>query len=128
MGKKYATTKKDFERFKRECRGWINVFGLKGWEFTFLHDRCVDEEDTAMCQYSWQNRYVFLMLNKVWLNPVSALEIRRAAFHEVCELLFVRLGELAEERFIEKRELKEEVHNLVRTFENAFFDLGDLGN
>jgi len=63
-------------------------------------------------------------LSKDWTDalPLNNKEIRRCAFHEVCELLLGNLRDIAGSRFILEREIDEQVHIIIRTLENVIFE------
>jgi hypothetical protein len=121
------TTAKDFKLFKETAQYWIKRFGLTGWEIYIEHADDPEQENIAWCKVytgasGLSNRTTTIGLEKVWAeNDVTPLEIRKAAFHEVCELMFSRLEILAVERFVLRREIREEVHNLIRIMEHVLF-------
>lgn len=121
-----TTTKAHFEIFKAECRRWLDYFGLKGWDVFFEHDNPENGESCfASCFYRLLGRNATFFLSKDWgHNEVTEQQVRRSAFHEVCELLLSRMKVLARSRFINEDEIEEEIHNLIRTFENTVFEGG----
>ncbi len=118
--KKNKTTKKHFEIFKAECEKWIEFFGLKGWRVEYWHEYCKGAR--ASCSYSFEDRTADIYLSTEWNSPINISEIKRTAFHEACEVLFIRIRVIAEYRYIDKSEVDEEVHALVRTLENTVFN------
>jgi hypothetical protein len=121
------TTAKDFKLFKETAQYWIKRFGLTGWEVYFEHSNDPEFPGLAWCKVSLSadglaNRTVVLGLEKKWdTNETTVSEIKRSAFHEVCELLFSRFEALAVDRFVQRREIREEVHNLIRIMEHVLF-------
>ncbi len=93
------TTKKDFKLFKRECRKWINFFGLKQWEVLYFHEPC--ENDSRAKYYT---------------------NISSIAFHEVVEgMLFANITFMLTARGYSKSEIDEVIHPIIRTLENTVF-------
>ena len=119
------TTKKDFEIFKTECEKWIEIFGLKGWAIEFYHKDDL-KDSRASCSYDVVSRSASLYLNITWHeDTVSEANIRKSAFHEVCEVMLCNIRCLAETRFISKIEIDEECHAIIRTLENVLWSEND---
>ena len=117
------TTKKDFKTFCTEVDRWINLYGLRGWEITVTHEE-LDEGWAAKCVFWMQDRAAEVTLAKTWDSDkfeINDSEIRKAAFHEMTELLMSRLQIIAESRYILQREIEEEVHNVIKVLENVLF-------
>jgi len=117
------TTKKHFELFKKECKKWIEFFGLKEWNVSY--DWCTPVED---CVLAWSNHHFsakssYLILSKEWRNtvPVTNEQVKKSAFHEVCEMMLFPLRYMSECRFLSDTEIDPEIHRLIRTFENVIF-------
>jgi prephenate dehydrogenase len=119
VDRKYKTTKKDFKVFCDSVYYWINEFGLKGWHLYFEHVYL--ENSLAQVTYNIITRIATFKLSTIWDIPVSNRDINLRAFHEVLELLLSRLNILAKLRFINEGEIDEELHNIIRIFENIFF-------
>lgn len=122
------TTKKHFEVFKKECKKWIDVFGLKGWYINYYHENWNEAEETgeAWCAWEVKPRCASLCLCTEWDDsvPLTNKMIKRAAFHEVMHILLGRLFSFAltEDEKIPYDIKAEEVHSLIRIFENIFFE------
>ena len=116
----YKTTSKHFKIFKEEVYYWFKEFGLKGWELFLCH---VHEEDGdyANAWGSQKGRLCEIALGKKWfdLKP-SHYHLRRYAFHETCEIMFNRIEGYSTKK--NKKEAREEVHNIIRILENVFFN------
>lgn len=118
----YKTSPRHFEIFKKECLKWIEIFGLKDWECHFSHDTW-DDCNRANLRANITGRIVSINLNPNWENmEINNHEVRKTAYHEICELLLVRLGWLARERTVAEAEVEEEAHAIIRRLENAFFE------
>lgn len=119
----YQLTEDDFEIFKEEACKWIDFFGLKDWVvyYSFEHlDDC-----RAQCMANWSAKACSLTLGKFPERELTENEIRRHAFHEVCELLVSDFEFMAlnEDVPLEERKRLTEVarHGLIRRLENSVF-------
>lgn len=116
------TTKKDFELFKSTCKKWVERFGLKGWEICYQHVKLRDDR-TAECSYDMIGRTASLALStEIDDDTYGHRSVCRDAFHEVGELLLVRIRVLARRRYATEDDIDEEVHGIIRTLENVLFD------
>lgn len=114
------TTTEDFNIFQLEAVKWLGYFGLKGWRIFWKHEKL--DADFAQVRYNILARNAVFVLNTEFDTcDYSEDQIRSSAFHEVCELLLVRLSDMGKMRFITEVEIDEEVHNLIRIFENTIF-------
>jgi len=124
------TTKKDFEVFKKECKKWIDIFELNNWEIMFIHSKRADNR--AWINPSTDPRLVKIALGAEWINlepdTISVNDIKRVAFHEICELLLEPLGYLAECRFITETEIEPARHDIIGKLENTIFKDSDQRN
>lgn len=113
--------KKQFSIFKKECVKWIRIFGMYGWEYTFLH--CDLDTDAATCTWPSKSsdRQFALSLNKDLPN-YSEIDIKRTAFHEVMEAFLYKISFLCEARYLQQEEIDDERHNIIRTLEKVIFD------
>ncbi len=122
------TTKKHFELFIKECKYWINKFGLRGWCIDYTNERLVDGNKADV---SWKmiSRVARINLEPIWgdkdeiYKVITDKMIRQTAFHEVCELLLGRLGMMADGKIANTKDAtEEETHNIIRTLENTMFE------
>lgn len=115
------TTENDFKLLEKEGKKWIAFFGLKGWEINFLHKND-DLDSLGYTKFNYTNRIADVVLCKDWgKRKVTEKEIKKTAFHEICEVLMYRLRYIAESRFITDVETNEEIHNIIRILENTIF-------
>ena len=115
------TTKKDFQIFKKECVKWLQVFGLKGWEIHYSHEK-IKLEWSASCSYNFTGRVATLTLNTERDEDYyNTKDIKKDAFHEVCEVFLARISVLAESRYIAETDIKEEAHAIIQTLGNILF-------
>lgn len=118
-----TTTEDHFNLFVDECHKWIKFFGLLGWKVCFIHSKVVkDCRANIYFPNDKADRVVTISLSKDWGSfDCTEEDIRKSAFHEVCELLLFRLNDLAFSRFVSRGEIEEEVHSIIRTLENTVF-------
>lgn len=116
----------DFSVFKAEAKKWIEVFGLKDWAVTF--DFAPLENSIAECLVNWSAKAALVTLGKFPRGEGTQEDIKRAAFHEVCELLLTDMEYTAlnEEIPHDERKLMTEIarHAVIRRLENSIFAKG----
>lgn len=125
MADSYPTTPKHFEIFKRECQKWIKVFGLSRWEFSFFH--CETDRHLAWSTINWEAHYVAFHLNKTWRwkdQPPTSREVKKSAFHEVCEVLLFPIRYLGECRYLSESEMDPAVHEVIHVLEDVVWEDG----
>ena len=125
--KQNMTTPEHFEIFKAEAQRFIDLFGLKDWQVEFCHIHL--EYSRANCRFSCQGKQATISLSTEWgeHDDVCAENVRRSAFHEVCELMLADIygaatdadvtGRLREER------LERATHAVIRRLENVILPL-----
>jgi len=120
LGSAYQLTNRHFDIFVDECKYWIKFFGLIGWEINYVF--VADDSSRAWVgAEDLEDRLVLIGLAKAWDIRPDAKNLRRSAFHEVCELLVMRYFLLAQERSTNYKDIMEENHNVIRTLENSVF-------
>lgn len=121
MAEEYIeTTAEDFEIFKAECRRWVEIYGLKGWQLYFLHE----ERDGKIggCDASLNGKNANIILGKKCIQKFySTEEIKRTAFHEVTELLMCPVDANARYRWAAECDIEEAIHSVIRTLENVLY-------
>lgn len=115
------TSKSHFKLFKKEVQRWVKRLGLTGWHLEYTHDQDLFDSSPALVQISVVDRIATFHLNEEWEIPVTEALVKKAAFHEVCELLLARFDFLATSRFCMKEEVDEERHAVIRILENMMF-------
>ena len=120
------TTKKHFLIFKKECKKWIDYFGLKNWDIRIVLDEIENRKNgitLAIVNNNFHSRSSIITLNKT-LNKefLEKKELKCCAFHEIWEIILYPLAYLAEARFITNSEVEPEIHNIIRTLENTIFE------
>lgn len=115
-----------FEIFQEEALRWINLFGLKDWEI-FLRFEETEEGNRAECRINWLGKICNLVLARWQSHDLTNGEIRKCAFHEVCELLLTEMEKVAldeEIPYTERSGLTEAArHGVIRRLENSVFPL-----
>lgn len=122
---KNCTTTEHFDIFQKEALKWLDFFGLKGWDVHFSHRKL--NGDRARIIFNGVGRVATIFLNTHWTEEDGILftdkDIRKSAFHEVCELLLGRLNQMASQRFnLDALDIEEEIHQIIRTLENVVFE------
>jgi hypothetical protein len=116
------TTPKHFNLFRKEAIYWIKRFGLIGWDITFIHGE-QNEDNLASISFNVAGAWCIFYLNTDWDdNILNNLEVRKSAFHEVCELMHGKFFVLATSRYISEDQLHAASHEIIRILENAFFE------
>jgi hypothetical protein len=108
------TTKDDFEYFQRECLKWIDRFHLNDWDIVFSWEDLEDQLGELHAKYA--ARKAVIVLSKDFGDIFSnrkKLQLRQTAFHEVCELLLIRIGMMAKARVFDEEELEAEIHAVI---------------
>lgn len=117
----YDLEDQDFQTFVETVNKVIETYGLMGWEITFVQGDNLSGKN-AETLVDVEGRNATFCLAQTWTEEPTLKELKRAAFHEVTEaLLLGRLRFLATNRYIQEREVDEEMHNLTRTLENILF-------
>jgi hypothetical protein len=124
MPKRYPLTERDSDCFEKNVLYWVKRLGLMDWRlgFSWMDD---DSDLIAQLRYDVVNRTAEFSLNRSLSFRKTMRDLRRTAFHEALELLHCQLEAAAEARYIGQTEIREQVHALIRTWENVFFDLQD---
>lgn len=119
-------TESDFAIFKAEVEKWIALFGLKDWAVTF--DFSPLENSRAECCVNWHAKAALITLGQFPRGEVTQDDVRRSAFHEVCELLLTDMEFTALDEAIpyDERKVLTEVarHGVIRRLENSVFKMG----
>jgi len=121
--------KKQFDNikfFEDEVYRFIDMFGLNDWEVYVDETEDNDIKGELVFDELDSNRTVMIFYSSSWLkDEKNKDEISKTAFHEVMELLLVKLRGYSnnKEFLISYREIDEEVHRIIRTLENVVFKL-----
>lgn len=114
-------TQRDFQVFQAEAKRWIKIFGLVDWEITFEFSDTFPDNRATCATSDVGARSAYLILTQTWDYKPKHAELRRCAFHEVCELLFVQLRAAVRVRGVDEDLVDQEVHRMIRIFENVWW-------
>ena len=127
LTKSYKLENKHFDKFKEYFDFWVAEFGLNGWEVAYFFRKTEDGDEDARASVHWDpdSRIVVCCLNKEWVgSEPTNKNLARCAYHEVVELLLGRLNELLRYKAaIADSTITEEIHRLIRIFENVHFEM-----
>ena len=114
------TTRANFTLFKKECKKYIDLFGLNNWEVIYRHEALGDAR--ATCTFDSVGKVVVLSLTTDF-DKVEDLEfeIKKCAYHECLELLLAPLCDMASSRDWNFDNWMSESHSIIRTLENVYF-------
>jgi hypothetical protein len=115
------------EYFRRAVRKYQRQYNMLDWSLSVTGG--APNSDKANC--SWNDivseygggRVAEIRYNAGWLKSANRRELSRVALHEVLELRLSKLREFAHDRntAISEREIDDEVHAIIRVFENLNF-------
>jgi len=119
--------KSDFEYFKTCCEKWADFFGLKSWCISYIWEEqdALEESSQAWVIADYLNHMATIYFNKEWIDDESLFtkkNIDFIAFHEICEVILYRLGDLALDRFnVTEDSLLQARHEICHILENSIF-------
>jgi len=118
--------KKLIEYFEKRVRFYFfEIFKLYDFELTIGSQ----SKRSARTSAYWHDLdegsgMIAIFYSENWIKEKpSREEIDKCAFHEVCESLLSELQELISERYINKKDLPNAVHRVIRRLENSIFDV-----
>lgn len=113
---------KHFEIYKAECDKWIKIVGLGNWFITYNQHDFENTENLGEVEYVVEDRIATIYLNSDYSDKdPTEEEIRRAAFHEVWELVLGRMNNLSQLRFCNESEINDSRHEIIRILENVLW-------
>jgi hypothetical protein len=110
-------TPKHFSTFTQEVLFWVGYFGIKDWDVC-IYNRKIDFRASCLCDI--QAHRCNIILNVEYDDCLDDYQLKKSAFHEVCELLLWRLGNLGIEGYNPKT-VDDETHKIIITLENTVF-------
>ncbi len=119
------TTEEHFKIFKKECEYWVNFFSLKEWFIYYYHtdaDKPI-KDAVAWMQANDDSKNVHISLAIDWKTfEPNEYEIKKFAFHEVCELLLDTISSLANKRYgVTEVMVEEATHEIIARLQNIVF-------
>lgn len=117
------TEKNDFKYFESRVKYWLNYFGLLNWDVSVFEDDGDDEGNLAYTTFNVDNRCAYIFLCNDWLIvEKNKFELDKTAFHEVVEVLLLRIRDLAGKRTFDYDEFDGEIHNVIRILTATIFE------
>ena len=111
-------TPKHFSTFKQEVLFWVDYFGLKDWTVEFENKDL--DQNRANCNCNINAHRCLICLNVEFDINLDDFQLRKSAFHEVCEMFLWRLGNLACSGN-SHNQVDDETHKIIITLENTVF-------
>jgi hypothetical protein len=87
----------------------------------YSHDDDISPDSLAEVSYRTVGRVATINLAPRWNIEPTEQQLKKTAFHEICELFLARINILARDRYCNEENIDEEIHNIVRTLENVIF-------
>jgi len=120
--------KDDFHIFDKECKKWIRFFNLYEWKIIITFEKIEENfECFADTITDYENQYALVRLNKEWPEEeFSEYNIRRAAFHEICEVLLscpmmIAQSSIKKRNYLQESVINSERHKIIRKLEYCIF-------
>lgn len=125
---KHVTNTKDFVLFVKSCKEWLLKFGVTEWRIDYEHDDLPNNATRGWVNFSVTGRWAVIGLAKNWgdEDEVTIARIKETAFHEVQELILSRLAVSPFDRSVDEERITEEVHIVIRRWENFVKSIGVL--
>lgn len=125
---KHVTNTKDFVLFVKSCKEWLLKFGVTEWRIDYEHDDLPFNSTRGWVNFSVTGRWAVIGLAKNWgdEDEVTIARIKETAFHEVQELILSRLAVSPFDRSVDEERITEEVHIVIRRWENFVKSIGVL--
>lgn len=113
-----------FELFKKEASHWLWYFGMHDWRVTFYHDQLFNLR-IAETRMDYIGKCASMILaNNLSPDHYTEEQVKRTAFHEVCELMLGSLYCLVEPHIVSEREhdmMSKAGHDIIRRLENTVY-------
>lgn len=109
--------KKHFDLFKKECKKYIEKFGLCSWEINYKFKPIEGAYGNCASKYSGRAATITLSSNFYENGKNVNKEIKRIALHECLELLISPLEAHAQARVWDADDFDKEIHIVIRTLE-----------
>ena len=115
----YALTDAHLAKFRATVLATVRDLGLTGWAWHVeLFDGPTKNREMAWVSAEFQARAVTVLLNRHWGTPITDLELRRTAIHEVCHVLLSELVAMASQRHRPHTDAVDEgVHTVIARLE-----------
>ena len=113
-GKNVKLTNKDFEVFKKECKIWINKFGLYEWDILYSFEDV--PESAGSTEVGYEGCWAIITLSTEYPNDDMLPKnphIKKVALHECLELLLATFNILGKSRIFDESEFNHERHRII---------------
>ena len=112
-----------FEFFKECVKNWVDFFGLYNWEVGVHSEEGNGDGSLAYTTFHVENKRADIFLCEDWDGlEKTDRELDKTAFHEVCEVLLLRIRYLAGKREFSYDELDGEIHSIIRILTAKIFE------
>jgi len=110
--------KQHFELFKKYCREYQEKFHLMGWDVHFEFIELKGKR--AETAFNLESSQATIALCADWQDQVMLFNkknLKLTAKHEMLHLFLGRMGELAQYRYVQRRELDAAEHEIIQKLE-----------
>lgn len=110
------------KEFKKNVLFYTKHFSLNSWDMEFGVAYEDDQQNyRSKIKYNIENKMVLFEISKIWANSkMDKEEIKRIAFHETMELMFVYLDDMLN-KYYSKEYINKERHSIIVNFEKNVF-------
>jgi len=115
------TKDEQLKLFTDTCQYWVNRFGLKGWEISYM-SRPMDENVAEFVGHIPSRQVTIVLNNCLDDDEATEKEIKKCALHEVCELLLARIVEYMKSEHTPDNVVEEATHEVIHTIVNFIDD------
>jgi hypothetical protein len=115
-------TKEDYQLFKAECKRWIDIWGLYGWDVTFRKAKL--QEANATCWCDLEGRLCVITINR---EVDARNEIPIYSHHEIKELQLYPIREILDKRGVEHEFINNLFHEIINQEKMFLIKNGLLG-
>jgi len=120
---RFVLNQKHADRFLKHFERFVVMFGLRNYQVHFYFPGQICENSRASMYVTIDGGQVQLSLAEEWDMEPTDSNLARTAFHEALELMLVPLEIIGQMRYVTQDRFEEEVHKVVRTLENTFFEM-----
>lgn len=121
LKKKYELNNTDYKIFKEEILFWQNYYGLKTYEIATFFENIGNFRAEATTDH--ESMISVVILNKKWDATIpDDYNIRKAAYHEICEIMLSKLVEIARSRTTTSEQIEQVTHEIIKIMENTHFE------
>jgi len=118
-------TEKDFEVFKEHFNGYVEKFGLTGYQIYFDFSVLKESSESSFASITSDSLSMIANVEYNKFIPQEAIKninIKKTAKHEAIHLLLGKLDNLARARYVTPPEIRTEVEELVNKLTDLIGD------